>query len=148
MNNLSKKSHSNKEVDDQAEVAPAQFCTQCVQNLFFWEYLGESNHVGEIPRRESRTELLHQFRRQRRQNLLSVPGSFSLQDVLANASTDAPVKQDQSGVDLPRHYDHYRYVLMQSLPLFVSPWQKFCCKFLPEVCTFKKPKSGVYYNYK
>jgi hypothetical protein len=23
-------------------------------------------------------------------------------------------------------------VLMQSLPLFVSPWQKFCCKFLPE----------------
>jgi hypothetical protein len=27
-------------------------------------------------------------------------------------------------------------VLMQSLPLFVSPWQKFCCKFLPPTITY------------
>ena len=130
------------------EMRPTQLCTQCVHNPLVGEYFGKPDHMPQVSSREPLTKLSSQFSTHCGDNLLPVPRPFFLQDVLADTFTYAPVEEDQRRVHLPRHYDHYRYVLMQSLPLFVSPWQKFCCKFLSEVCTFKKPKSGVYYNYK
>lgn len=35
------------EIEQCAKVSPAQLSTQCVDNVFFWEYFGKTNHVVE-----------------------------------------------------------------------------------------------------
>ena len=36
------------EVNNLPEMAPAQFCTQCLQNLLIRKHLGEPDHVGQV----------------------------------------------------------------------------------------------------
>ena len=45
------------QVDDLPEVGPAQFCTQCVQNLRVGKGFRATNHVGQVPFRKPATKL-------------------------------------------------------------------------------------------
>src|SRR3990172_4797219 len=87
------------DIDQAAQMRPAQLPTQCVDNLLSLEYLSKAQHVAQILGAETAPVFYLQLSRQCRDNLLTIASAFALEHFGADALTNAPVKQRQSRID-------------------------------------------------
>ena len=67
------------DVDQAAQMSPAQLSTQCVDNLLGLEYLGKAQHVAQVLGTEAAPVFCLQLSRQCRDNLLPISGSLALE---------------------------------------------------------------------
>ena len=72
-------------------MAPAQVLGQFRHVRFNGPYLGEANHVEEIPAAEAGAVAGRQLSRQCRDNLLAVCGTFPTEHFLTDSGADLPV---------------------------------------------------------
>lgn len=72
-------------------MAPTHMLGQFCRVRFNGPYLGEANHVEEIPAAEAGAVAGRQLSRQCRDNLFAVSGAFPTEHFLADSGADLPV---------------------------------------------------------
>ena len=76
-------------------MCPAQFCTQCVQNVLITETASKTHHVRQIPLGPTLAVFCGELVGQPGEYLLAILGPFTLQQLTLNTLPHLPVKQGQ-----------------------------------------------------
>ncbi len=71
-------------------MTPAQLCRQCLHNSAIRERFSKAHHIEKSTPSKSAPEFLNQSKCKVVHNLLAIVLSFMLQDISADAVTEAP----------------------------------------------------------